>query len=208
MRAIVSILFMLSLFINANAQSPLNAKNIKVTIVHGSRPKLFHYGSEYLMLGGKLGGHVVIQLDTCFYGFNFRQPGMVHPWAFRPEHRNGIFEKEGMSEWQRERGGSRTTIIEIPVTEEQHKKLLETYNANLVRSSYDYAFFGMRCASSCYHMLSKIGVLEPCTRTQSIVRTFHPKALRLKLLKVAKENNYKVTMIEGVRTRKWEGPGG
>jgi hypothetical protein len=209
MKSIFWAFIMLCISVNVQAQSSTsNDQVIKVTIVHGSRPRLRYYGSEYLMLGGKLGGHVVIQLDTCFYGFNFRQPGWVHPLPFPRGYRNGIFEKEGITEWSFERANSRTTIVEIPVTDQQYAQLLDKYNSNLGRPPYDYAFFGMRCASSCYHMLSQIGVLKPCTRAQSIVKAFHPKALRAELLKVAKERDYRVTVIEGSRRRKWEGPGG
>lgn len=207
MRAIILFLLALCMHSDIQAQSPATIHTVKVNIVHGSRPKVLYYGREYLMLGGKLGGHVVMQLDTFYYGFNFRQPGMVHPWPFTPSYRSGIFEKESQTEWSRERADCRITIIEIPVTAQQYQQLLNNYERNIVRPSYDYAFFGMRCASSCYYMLSEIGVLEPCTRSQSIVRAFCPKPLRLRLLKEAKAKGYKVHVIEGSRRRKWEGVG-
>lgn len=65
--------------------------------------------------------------------------------------------------------------------------------------------FGMRCASSCYHMLSQIGITKLSSRFRSIREAFHPKALRKKLVKLAKEKGYAVTVQKGSTTRKWEG---
>lgn len=43
---------------------------IIVNIAHGSKPKQ-QYRSEVKTIGGKKGGHVIIQIDSFAYGFYF-----------------------------------------------------------------------------------------------------------------------------------------
>ncbi|MCW3085580.1 MAG: hypothetical protein JWP12_2946 [Bacteroidetes bacterium] len=178
-------------------------KLIRVQILHGSKPLAL---TEKKTIGGLWGGHVVIQMDSTVYGFSFSSKkihAVVH-------HRKsaGIYEVETLNEWDQAHATGKITTIEIPLTPAQYNTLIQEYQTYAQQSPHDYAFFGMRCAASCYWLLGSIGIENECSRPKSIRKAFYPKALRLKLEKLAKEKNYKVTVQQGRKSRKWEGDEG
>lgn len=192
--------FLLSLSLSSPAQTTDSTRIIYVHILHGSKPAA---RGEYRSVGGYLGGHVVTQIDSFAYGFNFRSKRIR---AFpRSRNSSGIMEKENYYEWKRDKARYKITTVEIPVSAAQYQQLKREYEQHVSITPYDYAFFGMRCAASCYHMLGRIGVVNPCSRLRSVIRAFHPKALRKRLVELADEKNYKIKMQPGSRSRKWEG---
>jgi len=195
----VAVIFLL--LSNCMLAAPADSlKIIQVHILHGSKP----IGTtEKKTIGGLWGGHVVIQADTTIYGFSFcskKIHAVVH-------HRKcaGIYQKETLTSWNNKHATGKVTTIEIPLTPTQYATLIKEYESYAAKAPHDYAFFGMRCAASCYWMLGSIGIEQECRRPASIRKAFYPKALRLKLEKLAKEKNYKVTVQQGRKSRKWEG---
>ena len=198
MRRIILLLFILfPLMVAARADS---ARVIYLHIIHGSKPKA---PGEYRSIGGYWGGHTVIQLDTFLYGFNFNSR-RIHTFA-RKRKSSGIFEKEELTKWKSDKKKFKVTSFEIPVTRQQFAQLKAQYEEYVQHSPHDYAFFGMRCAASSYFMLGKIGVVPECSRIKSICRAFHPKMLRWKMTRTAREQNYNIKVQKGSYTRKWEG---
>jgi hypothetical protein len=177
-----------------------NNRTVFVHIVHGSKPAT---SNEYKVTGGYYGGHVVVQLDSFVYGFNFRSR-KIH---MLPSHRHssGVFEKENVLEWRTDKKKYKVTTIEIPVTAEQFEKLRAEYEHSVLTSPYDYAFFGMRCAASCYCMLVQADIVKGSANITCILRAFHPKALHKKLTRLAADKHYNVAVQKGSGTRKWEG---
>jgi hypothetical protein len=182
------------------AQEPDSIRTIYVHILHGSRPDA---PNEYKSIGGYRGGHVVTQVDTFVYGFNFRSR-KIHTFPSR-KNNSGIFEKEGVVEWRSDKKKFKITTFAIDVSIAQHDSLQALYEKYLQGSPYDYAFFGMRCAASSYHMLGCVQVIEPCSRARSVRKAFHPKALRKRLVAMAEEKKFRIIVQKGSRTRKWEG---
>ncbi len=183
--------------INTFAQSD----TIIVQILHGSKPK--HHTNGYKVLGGYYGGHVVIQLDTFVYGFNFFGK-RVHSVPYR-KHRNGIYEKQNLHDWQKQVKDDEVTFITIPIPKEKYEELKDTYENYYLNCPHDYAFFGMRCAASAYWMLGKAGVIRTSSRRRSIVHSFHPKMFRKKIMRIARKKNYRILEKKGDPNRKWEG---
>lgn len=154
------------------------------------------------MLGGMFGGHVVMQLDSHVYGFLFTHYRFhLFPCG---KHSIGMFEDEPASAWHSSVKDDKVTSIDIPVSEKQFHFMDSTYKEYNRNAPYDYAFFGMRCAASCYKMLADAGILNPVTDKQSMWRAFYPRPLRKMLVRVAREKGWKVQIKPGSITRKWE----
>ncbi len=176
-----------------------------VRIAHGSKPHPQHRDTEKHWLGGMYGGHVVIELDSFAYGFNFRSRH-VHIFPRKNEsRRKGVFEKDDavalMNGWQE----LKVTSVFVPLSDSDYTALKQTMEKLHAQPNFDYAFFGMRCASTAYMLLSKVGVFEPSGKLKSMRKAFHPKALRKRLLRSARKNNYRVVVQQGSQHRIWEG---
>lgn len=199
-------LFLLLLLLPALLKAGPDSMRVYVHILHGSKPKKEFKHEEFKMLGGMFGGHVVLQVGDFAYGLNFRSEH-VHTFARqRKTKMAGIFEKDPAGEMiGRWRSDARVTTIAIPLAAADFDSLRSRCERTHSGLDFDYAFFGMRCASTCYYMLGTAGVTHCRTRLQSIRKAFHPKQLRKKLLRLAKKRNYAVQTSPGSEKRKWEG---
>ncbi|MES2516377.1 MAG: hypothetical protein V4580_19640 [Bacteroidota bacterium] len=99
---------------------------------------------------------------------------------------------------------SKITTFIIPLSIDQYNKINQITQNYCKITPYDYAFFGMRCASTVQDILGQIGVVKKKKRLSNIVTTFYPKKLRKRLFKLAKKNNYQIIRYPGRKTRKWE----
>ena len=81
------------------------------------------------------------------------------------------------------------------------KKTFERWESN---APFDYAFFGMRCASTAYYAISKIGLAKKRSRFGMTMKYFYPKLFRKYLLKKAGTNGWKIISHRGRVSRKWE----
>lgn len=191
-------LFVVSLFCYSQGK----IDTIKIVFLHGSKPAKGQK-NEYKTVGGFLGGHVVTQIDTNVYGFNFKSNRIrIFP------HRNnkcGVMEKESAKDFFKLKNGCKFTIISIPVTEKQYSDIKTYYESNVVKSDFDYAFLGMRCASACYKGLSLINTFKSAKNGRSIRKAFYPKRLRKKLCRLAEKEEFKIHTIKGRSGRRWEG---
>jgi hypothetical protein len=176
------------------------AKEIAVRFYHGSRRK-WKYRNEPKELGGKFGGHVVIQIDDFVYGFIYRDIKKIHIFP-RKNKKNCVFQKQSLEEWLRSVQEKRVTNIFIPVAIADKKFLIDYFEENIVNASCDYSFFGERCASNCYHLLKQIGKIDGGSY---LFNAFYPARFRRKLLKSAKEKGYRIEQFKGSEKRKWEG---
>lgn len=179
-----------------------SGKFIKVYFLYGSKPANGHRYHEDPYFGGKHGGHVSIGIDTSIVGFTNNKG--FHIFA-RKKNLKGIYKAKGLTEFRRDSSTFKYTTFEIPLTDSQYVKLKKIINNYLyVQSPYDYAFFGMRCASAAYDMLSRVGLFKIRSKWGNIFSNFYPKKLRNKMFKIARENNYKVYIQPGRPSRKWE----
>jgi hypothetical protein len=96
------------------------------------------------------------------------------------------------------------TTFEIPITNEQYNKLNLIINNYLVKTPYDYAFFGMRCTAAAYDVLSQIGIFKTKTRIRNICSNFYPRLLRRKMFRLAHQKQFKIESHPGRKTRVWE----
>ncbi|OFY83899.1 MAG: hypothetical protein A3F72_07835 [Bacteroidetes bacterium RIFCSPLOWO2_12_FULL_35_15] len=197
-RNFFSLCFILAFFCT-KSQTSDSLKLIRIHIIHGSKPKS---AVEYKTIGGMYGGHVVIETDSCVYGFFFDSK-QIHVFPHK-RGKAGVYEKENLSDWKRNYKSYKITSIEIPIFLNQYEQLIKQYEEYIQESPHDYAFFGMRCASSCYWVLGTIGVVKKCSKLKSMHKAFHPKAFRKKMQKLSQKNGYVTYIQKGRSTRKWE----
>lgn len=172
---------------------------IVVQFAHGSKPKK-QYKDEHKTLGGKMGGHVVIQINQYVYGFHFAG----HKVHIFPHHknRNGVFQKQSLAEWETLTKDKKLTKVFIPINKEDKESLLVFFDNNIAKPSYDYSFFGQRCTSTVYNQLKALHKMSGGGRFGN---AFYPAQLRKKLLKQSKAKGYLVTVKPGSVKRTWEG---
>lgn len=178
-----------------------SSRFIKVHFLYGSKPKRKYKDTEYKAFGGIHGGHVTIQVDDIDYGF-VPTTNRVHIFA-RKEYKSDFVDNQlnGQEPYSKE---NKTVTFIIPITQQQYLDIKRIHKTYCDTSPYDYAFFGMRCASTTQDILGQIAVVKKKKRVGNIVTTFYPKKLRKRLFKLAKKNNYQVIKNEGRLSRKWE----
>lgn len=174
---------------------------IKVLFRYGSRPARGYEKIEHPDFGGIHGGHVCLAIDSVVIGFD--SPNGYHIFP-RKKNIKGMFLCEKEQEYMKDTITKKYAIVEIPITNEQYLKLNNILTCYLNKPPYDYAFFGMRCASATYDMLSQIGILKYRSFIGNVFSNFYPKLLRGKIFHLAKEKKYKVTKLKGRKTREWE----
>jgi hypothetical protein len=174
---------------------------LKVLFRYGSRPARGYEQVEHPDFGGIHGGHVCLAIDSVVVGFDSPKGFHIFP---RKKNLKGVFVREIEREYMQDTIKKKYAIVEIPITDDQYRTLYNVIDGYLKNTPYDYAFFGMRCASATYDMLSQIGIMKPRSNFRNVISNFYPKLLRRKLFHLAKKNNYKVIKLKGRKTRTWE----
>lgn len=175
---------------------------LKVLFRYGSRPAYGFEKTESDDFGGIHGGHVCLGIDSVVVGFD-------SPVGFNifPSRKNikGCWVCEEEKEYMKDTISKKYAIVLIPITDTQYQQINTIFTGYLNNPPYDYAFFGMRCASATYDVLSQIGIVEQKSYTGKVYSIFYPRLLRRKIFRLAKENNYKVIKLKGRKSREWEG---
>jgi hypothetical protein len=179
-----------------------DTNSIKVYFLHGSKPASGHKKTEPYLFGGKHGGHVSIGIDTAIVSFTNYDGFHIFPHR---EEIKGVFIYESLQGFLRDTANRKYTIFKVPLSDSQYvklKKIVDSYSYG--QAPYDYAFFGMRCASAAYDILSQINLFKRKSTFGNIVSNFYPKLFRKKMLQLAKKNRYPVKTQKGCKSRKWE----
>lgn len=178
-----------------------SSHTIKVNFLYGSKPKRKFRKTEPKYFGGLHGGHVTIQVDDIDYGF---EPSGKRVHIFPRRKRNSDFVDKQLNGSPRYSKDSKTATFIIPVSHQQYREIKRIHKCYCDSTPFDYAFFGMRCASTTQEILGRIGVLRKKRRFSNIVTTFYLKKLRRRLFRAAKKRGYEVVRTAGRPTRKWE----
>ena len=185
------------LFLPVYAQDTLYAT---VHVIYGSKPKA---PGETSWFGGKLGGHVGLEIapDRVIH---FNPAGQVK--AFRRKSSPGNFVESTVEGFYCTFGCDtvKTLQVHIPITTAGSDSLAVISNRFLEQAPYPYAFFGMRCAAACYHLLSVASVFPEKSEGKMLRRFFYPRRLRKFVLKEAKRQHWTVIQTQGTQRRKWD----
>jgi hypothetical protein len=174
---------------------------LKVHFLYGSKPLHKYRKTEKKLFGGLHGGHVSFEIDSVDYGFG--PEGKFHLIAHK-NNCHSLFRQKPTYGKPVYPDGEKVTTFIIPVTEEQYNKLKLLTAGYCCETPYDYAFIGMRCASSAQDVFAQAGLVKHRNRFSNIITTFYPKMLRKRFFRMAKQNHYTIIKKEGRKTRKWE----
>ncbi|MGJ8661530.1 MAG: hypothetical protein ACSHXL_05805 [Bacteroidota bacterium] len=198
-------LFLISFDSNSQEVSQFT-DTLHVRFLYGSKPKPEHKREQKRWFGGMLGGHVGIQYDSTRY-LSFFYEGRVHVFQHRNK-KNGRYDLQTDSAFNyimdKDVDSVKSLSIYIPVTRVQKEKFISICQSYIKETPYDYAFFGVRCGSSTYHILSHVGVLKHYNYFKMWTTIFYPKKLRWRLMRAAKKNNWKMVKKKGTHKRIWE----
>ncbi len=196
----IGTIFLILCFTASQSQND-SLRYIKVHFLYGSKPKKQFKTTENKYFGGLHGGHVSIQVGNMDYGFE--PTDKVHIIAHK-RHYKANFVENIVNGHMRYDTTSKVVTFIIPISIEQYNNL-NRINQNYCKvTPYDYAFFGMRCASTAQDILGQIGVVKKKRRFNNIVTTFYPKKLRKRMFRLAEKNNYTIIQRPGRASRKWE----
>jgi hypothetical protein len=205
MRILFLLLFITSSNLYAQESEPLT-DTLTVRFLYGSKPHSAHRREQKRWFGGMLGGHVGIQYDSSRY-LSFFYEGRVHIFQ-RKNRKNGKYDLQTNEEFNfimdKDVDSVKTLIIYIPITESQKEKYLSVCASYIAKTPYDYAFFGVRCGSSTYDVLSQVGVVKQYSYFRMWSKIFYPKKLRFRLKREAKKNGWQTGKIKGTHKRIWE----
>ncbi len=203
---IIFIFFLLLPFASISQEIEPLTDTLSVRFLYGSRPKAEHKREQKRWFGGMLGGHVGIQYDQTRY-LSFFFEGRVHVFQHKRKP-SGRYELQTDSAFNyimdKDVDSVKTLIIYIPVTKSQKEKFLSVCHAYIQKAPHDYAFFGVRCGSSTYDVLSQVGVVKKLGYFKMWTKIFYPRLLRYRLIRLAKKNNWKMVKKKGTHKRHWE----
>jgi hypothetical protein len=167
----------------------------KVQIVSGSKPKKGEEG-EGKIFGGKLGGHVVIDLGADgVLGFSNDEYG-GHFFSKRRRKRNSKFERYTSEEWQKAIQGKQVVTFSLDITEEQRKTIGEAFKGE---PNVDYSVLGYRCASYALHALKEAGIVDEPNFKIKYFLAVTPGSL----VRFLKKKGFLPEVQEGSKKRKW-----
>ena len=194
------------LFISIFSTSANDTIFIKVHFLYGSKPKRAFKETEKKWFGGKLGGHVGIEVEENSI-IDFIPYGNVHVFADKQDYNSKFVIHNTESFWQifgSPAASVKQMSISIPISAKQKRQLDSIVEAYTNETPYDYAFFGMRCGAATYDILSQIGIVKEYSHRRTYLKIFYPKKLRNRLTEKASYYNWSVARHEGTDRRKWE----
>lgn len=181
--------------------------SIKVHFIYGSKPKWKFRHTEKIWLGGTLGGHVGIEYAPNQV-IDFVPQGQFHVISHNRSRHSRFNLRSTDAFWKtfgtRSTGEVKRVSFTIPISAYQQARLDSLVKTYAAQVPYDYAFIGMRCAAAAYDILSKVGIMEPKSRTKLILGIFYPRLLRKKMFALSKARAWHVEFHEGSPKRVWE----
>lgn len=171
-----------------------------VEVIYGSRPI---DKNERSWFGGKLGGHIGLRIgeDSVMH---FVPGGRVAATNINSDTGRYLLSSDRNFYRTFYCDTTKTCRIFIPVSSTQKQQLLKDAKPFLKEGPYPYAFFGMRCAAACYHLLSLADVTKDRSRSSMTWKFIYPRKLRKFLFKEAKAKGWKIMTTPGSSKRKWD----
>ena len=179
---------------------------LQIYFLYGSKPARAHRDTEPHWFGGQLGGHVGIGFAADSV-LNFVPSGRFHRVGRRDPKHSRYVVTDTADFWAilgGSQGALKTARITIPIDSAQRQQFEAIRQRYQQQTPYDYAFLGIRCASATDEILAKLGITKKRSYWGTIFSTFHPKRLRMRLLRMAKDQDWKVVRTRGSRLRVWQ----
>ncbi|MCB9262748.1 MAG: hypothetical protein H6607_10270 [Flavobacteriales bacterium] len=200
----ISVLFFLFLF--SQQLFAQDSSFIKVHFLYGSKPAKGYEKVESKWFGGKLGGHVGIEIDSNKI-LNFLPSGKFHVFA-HSKQRHSRFAIHNIDNFYSIMGGDSDSckylIVSIPISNSQKEELSKISEKYLAKTPYDYAFFGTRCGAAAYEILGQIDIVKSYSHRKNYMKIFYPRKMRKQLIKLATKHHWTTENREGCISRNWE----
>ncbi len=199
-------LFLVLLWTSTSFGHGQDSAFIRVHFLYGSKPRSAYRESEPKWFGGKLGGHVGVEIGRDSI-LNFLPAGKFHVFGKKEDRhsRFAIHDHDGFySMFGGEPDSMKRAVVTIPITPQQRITLDSLAAAYLASTPYDYAFFGMRCGAATYDVLSQVDILKAYGRSALVRKIFYPKKLRKRLFRLAEQQHWHLECHTGSSRRKWE----
>jgi hypothetical protein len=179
---------------------------LKVHFLYGSKPVKQHRATEGKWFGGMKGGHVGLEVNSDEI-FSFVPVGKFHVFASKTDF-HSRFTLHSVNEFYGLFGGypdsMKKAVVHIPISKEQKRLLDSIADQYKRRTPYDYALIGIRCAGAADDILAQLGILPQSSRSGIVVRSFYPKLIRRRLIRLAMRNEWQIVNSSGSTKRKWE----
>jgi len=188
------------LFLSLSTSCFCQTDTLVVEIIYGSKPIA---KSESHWFGGKLGGHIGLRIGADSV-MHFVPGGRVVATNVNSDTGRYLISSKRSFYRTFHCDTTKTCQIFIPVTSSQKQKLLKDAAPFLKEGPYPYAFFGMRCAAACYHLLSLADVTKDRSRSRMTWKFFYPRKLRKFLFKEAAQKGWIIKETAGSSKRKWD----
>jgi len=202
----ITITTIILVFTNALQPYAQSRDTLHVHFLYGSKPKKEYRSTANKWFGGKLGGHVGVQLNHDQI-IHFVPQGQFH-YFNRKKRRNSKFSAASPQQFYQIFGTPKDSvkylIVSIPITQVHRNQFENTTTAYIIQTPYDYAFFGMRCGAAARDILGKSGVLKDWALGKTWRRIFYPRKLRKKLIRRGRELDWSMEFQEGTQQRNWE----
>jgi hypothetical protein len=192
-------ILLLFLAIAANGLSQ-DSLFVTVHVVYGSKPKAAGEGKWF---GGRWGGHIGLEISPDKV-VHFNPGGRVR--AFRKNSPPGTYSISSVQDFYCTFGCDtvKTMQVKIPVSIAGARQVDSISTIWYESAPYAYAFFGMRCTSATYHLLSWADIYPDWSEKHMTRRFFYPRRLRRFLQREAKEQGWEIRYSEGSERRKWD----
>jgi hypothetical protein len=202
------------------ALTPAAPDSIRILMLYGSKPAKGH-PEEPKWFGGKPGGHVAIDMggdSTLNFGPTKYRP-FCHIFSrSKPANFKSRFHIRTVHAFWRtfnythpvndHADSLKGLVIVMPITPQQKQKLDSITKAYLNNTPYDYAVFGMRCASASYAVLAQLNLLDKPYKRRIWWHLLYPRDIRFELLKQTKQNpaaaTWRIYNTAGTTVRKWD----
>ena len=179
--------------------------HIAIHFLYGSKPAKQFKGTEKKWFGGKMGGHVGIELAEDKV-LSFAPQGKFH-WIGHRSKKHSHFIIQTKEEFWNIFGridAAKQASVTLPISSAQKHKLDSISSVYLANPPYDYALVGFRCGAAAYEILGQVRVVEPLSKWFTVCKIAYPKRLRKLIFKMAKKNTWAIYRQEGTQRRIWE----
>lgn len=199
---LISLFFLsvLSIFCYAQTEKDTSITDtLIIHIIYGSKP---NEKSEQKWFGGKLGGHIGLQINDRKI-VHFVPNGHVN--GFNAFSDTGKFLNSSLTNFYHTFPTTqfKTALVYIPVTKSQYDSIIIKCQSYIANPPYPYALFGMRCAAACYDLLNPV-ITPELNQRRMTWKFLKPRQFRKYLYKRALSEDWIVKFQNGTTKRKWD----
>jgi len=185
-------------------QRIMESSFIYINYKYGSIPAKGYEKTEEKRAGGLAGGHVTCTIDQTVYGFTDEGSGEDTHIIPSTNHPNGYWQVETITDWNAKMVGEKYMVIPVLITKQQKTDLFKLLNQYIKKAPYDYAFFGIRCASAMHDLLGDAKIIPHVAFGIVWIKYFYPSSFGKYMKSLAKKKGWQIQYYTGRKSRIWD----